>query len=703
MIHDISEDDFNVAVGGQVEIIGWLYQYYNSEPKDLAFKKKKYLEVDIPAVTQLFTPDWIVKYMVENSLGRYWIHVVQAKGDSRSEQQLAEYFGCKYFMPEAQQTGNVNVTSEAQQLSEVTIEDITLVDAAMGSGHILIYAFDVFMQIYEQEGYARREATNRIIQNNLYGLDIDTRAFQLAYFSLMMKGRANSRRFLTQNIRPNVYDIPETGSLTSDDFQSLLQSDSDIDQLNYVLDSFRYGNEYGSLIHFDKPIDWHVIDRIANEKLPVGQLTLDAVSLAENQHQLQEISAVGKVLSNQYSIGAMNPPYMGTGKMDAILGKYVKQQFSDSKSDLFAVFMERLRSLIVPNGYYAMITQHSWMFLSSFEKLRKKLRTNTLINMAHLGTRAFEEIGGEVVQSTAFVYQQRNNVNYIGTFERLVDFDSQQRKEKAYLAAITDPNVDYLYRTNQANFSKIPGMPIAYWASEKLVHDFETGTKMGEIVVPKQGLATANNSRFLRQWFEVNHKKINFKADSINNAVQSKKKWFPYNKGGAFRKWYGNYDYIVNWENDGDEIRHFTGNNGKVRSRPQNTGYYFQEAITWSLITSGRFSMRYRTPGSIHDVSGMSAFTRSTDRLKEILAVMNSAVGNYILNILNPTINLQIGNFTSFPILKMPTNELQVIDNCIKITKKDWDYFETSWDFQRHPFLIHIADDNLSYCRSPAS
>ncbi|MCF7522859.1 BREX-1 system adenine-specific DNA-methyltransferase PglX [Levilactobacillus brevis] len=571
MIHDISEDDFNVAVGGQVEIIGWLYQYYNSEPKDLAFKKKKYLEVDIPAVTQLFTPDWIVKYMVENSLGRYWIHVVQAKGDSRSEQQLAEYFGWKYFMPEAQETGNVNVTSEAQQLSEVTIEDITLVDLAMGSGHILIYAFDVFMQIYEQEGYARREATNRIIQNNLYGLDIDTRAFQLAYFSLMMKGRANSRRFLTQNIRPNVYDIPETGSLTSDDFQSLLQSDSDIDQLNYVLDSFRYGNEYGSLIHFDKPIDWHVIDRIANEKLPVGQLTLDAVSLAENQHQLQEISAVGKVLSNQYSIGAMNPPYMGTGKMDAILGKYVKQQFSDSKSDLFAVFMERLRSLIVPNGYYAMITQHSWMFLSSFEKLRKKLRTNTLINMAHLGTRAFEEIGGEVVQSTAFVYQQRNNVNYIGTFERLVDFDSQQRKEKAYLATITDPSVDYLYRTNQAKFEMIPGYKISYWISDKTLASFQY-SPIKNFGIVKSGIMVP--SSFVRCWFEVSKDNIQFNSTTLDDMQGYK--WFPLNSGGGFKKWYGNNLNIVNLENEGEEIKKSNKN-----YRLRDSSFYFKAGITW--------------------------------------------------------------------------------------------------------------------------
>ncbi|WP_261809686.1 BREX-1 system adenine-specific DNA-methyltransferase PglX [Levilactobacillus humaensis] len=694
LITDVSEDDFNVAVGGQVEIIGWLYQYYNTEPKDQAFKKKKYLESDIPAVTQLFTPDWIVKYMVDNSLGRYWIDVLQAKGDQRSDKEIANDFGWRYFMPAAKQTEQVSIQSDSAGLSTENIEKVTLIDAAMGSGHILIYAFEVFMQIYEREGYSRRDSAKLIIQNNLYGLDIDTRAFQLAYFSLMMKARATNRRFLTLGIRPNVFDIPESEDLTSTDFQELLTNEDEERTLNDVLDKFRFGNEYGSLIQFKEPVNWATIEPIANATVPAGQLSLNSVMLLENQEKLHEIIAVGKILDRKFTIGAMNPPYMGSGKMDSVLGKYVKKQFPNSKADLFAVFMERLRSLTISSGYYAMITQHAWMFLSSFEKLRQTLKEDTLINMAHLGTRAFEEIGGEVVQSTTFVFKHQTILNYIGTYERLVNFDSQQKKESAYLNAVQNDQVDYLYRTNQANFAKIPGMPIAYWASENLLHDFEIGTRMDSIVTPRQGLATASNNRFLREWFEVTYREIKFDARSIEDAKESGKKWFPYNKGGSYRKWYGNYDYVVNWENDGNEIRHFSGPNGKIRSRPQNTGYYFHEAITWPLITSGRFSMRLRLQGSIHDVSGMSAFTNKNSDLKYVLGIMNSKIGNYLTKLLNPTINLQIGNFDAIPvILSSEEKTLLIINNNIERSKDEWDMFEASWDFQRHPLLTHIADD----------
>ena len=479
LITDVSADDFNVAVGGQVEIIGWLYQYYNTEPKDQAFKKKKYLESDIPAVTQLFTPDWIVKYMVENSLGRYWIDVLQAKGDQRSDKEIANDFEWHYFMPAAQQTDQVTVRSNAVALADEQIEQVTLIDAAMGSGHILIYAFEIFMQIYEREGYSRRDAAKSIIQNNLYGLDIDTRAFQLAYFSLMMKARETNRRFLTLHIRPQVFDIPETGMLTSSDFQELLETEDEAKSLDYLLDKFRYGNEYGSLIQFEKTVDWSLIDRLVHANTPAGQLSLNTILLAENQAKLGEIAVVGKVLSKKFTVGAMNPPYMGSGKMDANLGKYVKRHFPNSKSDLFAVFMERLRAMTGTDGYYAMITQHAWMFLSSFEKLREVLKEDTLINMAHLGTRAFEEIGGEVVQSTTFVFKVHSVPNYIGTFERLVNFDSQQKKEEAYLRAVQDTQVDYLYRTNQANFAKIPGMPIAYWIGSKTLEAFS-----GKLIKP---------------------------------------------------------------------------------------------------------------------------------------------------------------------------------------------------------------------------
>ncbi|WP_390892238.1 BREX-1 system adenine-specific DNA-methyltransferase PglX [Levilactobacillus namurensis] len=705
LIEDVDEADFDVTQGGQVEIIGWLYQYYNTEPKDRAFKKRKYEETDIPAVTQLFTPDWIVKYMVENSLGHYWIRVLQARGDMRSEKEVATSMGWQYLMPTAPQTPAVTlaVNADQRELANVRPEDITLIDAAMGSGHILIYAFEVLMIIYGQEGYSRREAAKLIVEKNLWGLDIDTRAFQLAYFALMMKGRQYHRRFLELNIRPNVFDVPDSQGLSVDDFQAVLYNQQERTAVSDILTLFKYGNEYGSLIMPPDTLDWEALQDIANRQPQLGQLSLGTIALADKQQRLKELIATGEVLAHQYTLGVMNPPYMGSGKMDAILAKYVKKHFPNSKADLFGVFMERLQDLVQPNGYFAMITQHAWMFLSSFEKLRQALRQTTLLNMAHLGTRAFEEIGGEVVQSTTFVFKKQTVPTFVGNYERLVAFDSQSKKEQAYLAAVQNPEIDYLYRTNQANFTKIPGMPIAYWASENLLHDFEVGTRMDELAAPHVGLQTGNNTLFLRQWFEVQHSRINFQASSLKDAEQSGKKWFPYNKGGSYRKWYGNYDYVVNWEDNGYEIRHFTDSKGKVRSRPQNTDYYFHEAITWSLITSGNFSMRYREHGSIHDVSGMSVFSTNSNNLKIILGIMNSPVGNYIFKIVNPTINLQIGNVTSFPVMidKVNDSPLPIIDRCIYMEKEDWNSREISWNFGTSPLLTHIADEQLAHCRSP--
>ncbi|WP_420492563.1 MULTISPECIES: BREX-1 system adenine-specific DNA-methyltransferase PglX [Levilactobacillus] len=704
LITDVSADDFNVAVGGQVEIIGWLYQYYNTEPKDQAFKKKKYLESDIPAVTQLFTPDWIVKYMVENSLGRYWIDVLQAKGDQRSDKEIANDFEWHYFMSAAQQIDQVTVQSNTVALADEQIEQVTLIDAAMGSGHILIYAFEIFMQIYEREGYSRRDAAKSIIQSNLYGLDIDTRAFQLAYFSLMMKARETNRRFLTLHIRPQVFDIPEAGMLTSSDFQGLLETEDEAKSLDYLLDKFRYGNEYGSLIQFEKPVDWLLIDRLVNADIPAGQLSLNTILLAENQAKLGEIAAVGKVLSKKFTLGAMNPPYMGSGKMDANLGKYVKRHFPNSKSDLFAVFMERLRAMTCTDGYYAMITQHAWMFLSSFEKLREVLKEDTLINMAHLGTRAFEEIGGEVVQSTTFVFKVHSVPNYIGTYERLVNFDSQQKKEEAYLRAVQDNQVDYIYRTNQANFTKIPGMPIAYWASNHTFKIFEDSKRLGSFFPAQSGLKTGDNDLFLRRWWEVPINNIGINQSAIE-ARESLSTWFPYNKGGNFRNWYGNRELVVNYKDSGTQIQ----KNGILTGKShgfQGKSHYFNFGITWTALTSSRNSFRFSPTGSIFDSNkGPMIFPDSVEQAHSLLGFFNSPVMNYLIHIINPTLSLQNGDMNRIPLSqhfyekKSNTNVLSAQN--ITNAKLDYDSFEVSWDFTHHPLLTHIADDNLSHCRSP--
>ncbi len=704
LVTEVPRDDFDVEKEGQVEIIGWLYQYYNEEPKDVAFKKSKYAASDIPAVTQLFTPDWIVKYLVENSLGRYWIDVLHTRGNQRSEQDIAQSFGWRYFMPAAQQTEAVRQQLLAinSHLSDKKLQQITFLDPAMGSGHILIYAFDVFMQLYQSEGYSAREAANSIVTNNLFGLDIDRRAYQLAYFAVMMKLRQYDRRALTQSVEPQLSDIPKTNIL-NDDLNELTRayanqlSQQQAKSFQGTVKEFNRGDVLGSLI---KPIlDQGILSELqASAATEPESAQLSFATTNFNFEEMSRITHVLTILTAQYTIVVTNPPYMGSGKMTPSLSKFVKREYPDSKADLFAVFMELAQKLNVQNGYHALITQHQWMFLSSFEKLRVKLRKNVLVNMVHLGTHAFEEIGGEVVQSTAFVMKNASIPSYVGTYERLVSAPSQTAKEDAYLEMVKDPSCKGLYRTNQANFGKIPGSPIAYWASKSLIRDFVQGTTLHELVSPKVGLQTGDNNRFLRQWFEVTYTSIKFDAYSIEESISSRKKWFPYNKGGAYRKWYGNYDYIVNWENDGYEIKNFKDSNGKVRSRPQNTDYYFREAITWSDVTSGILSFRIRDAGSIFDVVGMSIFPHENVSKAPLLGFLNSKVANLIMDLLNPTIHASIGYMKLLPVI---LNGMESVDSSVHesvfLSRSDWNSYESSHEFRLFPLLIHIAEHNRNW------
>ncbi|WP_368824123.1 BREX-1 system adenine-specific DNA-methyltransferase PglX [Lactiplantibacillus pentosus] len=696
LIHDISEADFDVNQGGQVEIIGWLYQYYNTEPKDLAFKKRKYSESDIPAVTQLFTPDWIVKYMVENSLGRYWIDVLHAKGDQRSESEIAENYQWHYYMPAAQQSEKVLLAIAAAQpdLTKVKLKDISLIDPAMGSGHVLVYAFDVFMQLYESEGYSRRDAAKDIIQHNLYGFDIDTRAFQLAYFALCMKAREYNRRFLTLNTRPNVFDIPEYSDLSASDFEELVTSDTQRSDIACLLDAFHDGNSYGSLINFSDSIDWQALESITEIDFKEEQLSFDTIEMENKKTKLKEIIEISKLLCRKYTIGVMNPPYMGSGKMNDVLGKYVKKHFPAGKADLFGAFMERLRMFVSENGYYAMITQHAWMFLSSFEKLRQTLTQDKLINMAHLGTRAFEEIGGEVVQSTTFVSKKQSLNDYVGTYERLINFNSQSKKEKAYLTAVRDQSVDYLYRTNQANFGKIPGSPIAYWVNKSLLNDFTNGTPLKQIAPAQRGLTTGNNNLFIHDWWEVPLNCIDAGFYPQEGQV-SNKKWFPYNKGGKNHKWFGNRELVVNYYNSGQEITDFGTINQKSFGF-QGRDFYFHSGITWSALTSASNSFRYSPQGSIFDSNkGPMLFSDDDSILFSLLGFLNSKVTTFITKILNPTLSLQNGDMDKLPIIQeiFQPNTEQMSRKNVTLAQIDWDSFENSWDFKVHPLLAHIADD----------
>ena len=626
LVKDIDEDDWKDAV----QIIGWMYQYYNTEPKQAVFdglkKNVKITKEKIPAATQLFTPDWIVRYMVENSLGRLWLE---------THPNAALKANWKYYLDEAEQTPEVaeRLRVLRSQSPVKSPEDIRLIDPCMGSGHILVYAFDVLMQIYESEGYNPRDTAKLILEKNIYGLDIDRRAYQLAYFSLMMKARQYNRRIFAEDIKPQVYHPA----------------------------GFQDGEEYGSLVKVDelppKPVE------------KTGQLSLD-----DTNYDLQ-LNAWNfkRLLAQKYDVVVTNPPYMGGSGMGAKMSDYVKKNYPDSKSDLFAVFIEKCGELLKPKGYQAMITQHAWMFLSSYEKLRGKMIHRDIVNMAHLGARAFEEIGGEVVQTTAFVLSKRIIINFEATYVRLVDFNSQHAKEDAYLSG------DNRYTANKGNFQKIPGCPVAYWASDALLKAFEVGKPLDKVAPPKQGLITGDNDRFLKLWFEVAATKTAFTYDA-------NKKYFPYNKGGEFRRWYGNHDYVINWENDGFEIRNFKDDNGKLRSRPQNLEYNFRPSFSWSLITTAGFCVRYYPRNFMFNVAGISSFPEKD--IEYFVGLFNTKIADLFTKAINPTLNMNVGDVAKVPVLvRNKETVVELVTDCIALSRADWDEFESSWDFKQHPLI----------------
>ena len=624
MVADIPEEDWT----DQVQIIGWLYQYYNTELKaetfDLLKKNVKVTKERIPSATQLFTPDWIVRYMVENSLGRLWL-------EGHPNQALRESW--KYYLDEAEQEPEVEAKLVVLRSQRQTLrpEDITLIDPCMGSGHILVYAFDVLMQIYESEGWSQRDAAAAIVQKNLYGLDIDRRAAQLAYFAVMMKARQYDRRFLTRGIQPNLYH-PGT---------------------------YAKGQEFGSLL---------IVDELEPRPEQPDEITL----FNSNYEEKLNIWNFRSLLARQYDVVVTNPPYMAVSNGDAALNKYIKDNYPDSKGDLFAAFIERCGRFARQNGYQAMITQHSWMFLSSFEKLRTKLlRSADIVNMAHLGARAFEEIGGEVVQTTTFVLRRAYTKGYQGTYCRLVEPTTQQGKEDMFLAG------ENRYTAEQADFSKIPGSPIAYWTNKLFIQIFKN-QKLSNSGFSFQGIITGDVNYFLRLWHEIELGKITFN-EKDPDKLSKENTYYPYIKGGGYRKWYGNLDYILKWENNGVEL---------VRSRTENREYFFRPGITWSLITSSDLSFRWFPEGFMCDVSGSSYFPHRLDETLYILALLNCPVAEAIFKVINPTINLNIKDIMLMPLIIEQIDEVvSIASDCINNSRKDWNSYETSWDFKRHPLV----------------
>ena len=680
MIELIPEEDWKDAV----QIIGWLYQYYNSEKKDEVFAKRNSAKIskeNIPAATQLFTPDWIVRYMVENSLGRLWL-------EGHPNDELKSQW--KYYLEDAKQPENVQaqLNNIREKHKDLIPEDLLCIDPCSGSGHVLTYMFDVLVQIYETYGYTTREAVSSIVKNNLYGLDIDKRAAQLAYFSIMMKACQYDRRFLKRGIKPHIYAITESNHKINDEIiDEFSNGNSKLKEaITTIKDELYDAKEYGSILTIT-PQDWDMLyarlEEVKNEATMYGEAI-------EN---LRPLIQVAQVLSQKYDVVVTNPPYMGSANMNAKLTKLVKKKYPDSKRDLFAVFIERCNQMVKKDSYYAMITQHSWMFLSSFEKLRNKLLEYNIINMAHLGARAFEEIGGEVVQTTTFTVRKSDIKDYNGKYCRLIDATSQEEKEKMFL------NGKNCYVTDQNNFSKIPGNPIAYWVSDKLISAFVNSKKLGDIAQPKQGLATGDNNKFLRQWFEVLHSKIKLDVTTRSETLNGKFKWYPYNKGGEFRKWYGNNDYVVNWENDGREIRNFKNDKGKLRSRPQNMEFYFKKSVSWSKISAGKIAFRLKDNGFIFDVAGTSFFA-DEDLMYYMAGFCNSNVGLEVAKTLSPTMNYEVGHIASFPIITDKDYVSKVTDIVLKakdLSKQDWDAYETSWDFKHHPLIRKVSTISEAY------
>lgn len=672
MVSLIPEDDWK----DQVQIIGWLYQYYNSELKDKVFadlkKKVKISKDSIPAATQLFTPDWIVRYMVDNSLGRMWY-------EGHPSESFKEKL--KYYIDDAKQEADVQAQVDAikQKYSQLKPEEIKCIDPCCGSGHILVYFFDVLMNIYQEYGYSTREAAISIVENNIWGLDIDERAAQLAYFSIMMKARAYDRRFFSRNIQPHVYEIRESNNIDQASLEEIYQENKNIaPAIKETLDELYDAKEYGSILQ-TKQQDWKVI---YDELMPSDSIYEELI-----QNELIPILEVGQALSQQYDVVVTNPPYMGSSGMDKKLSSYVKKHFPNSKADMFAVFIEVCGRLTNNNGLYGMITQQSWMFLSRFEKLRKKMLQKTTVNMAHLGARAFEEIGGEVVQTTSFVMLNRNLKNYKGVYCRLIEPTTQQGKEDLFLSG------DSRYESTQSNFSKIPGSPVAYWVSDRSFWNFDNLKNLGDYGQGRIGLITGDTGRFIRFWFEPSLDRIGFDIHSNEESVESKRRWFPIQNGGDFRRWYGNIDSVVNWENDGYEMKFDNYMGKRVRSHNYNGDFAFQRAISWTTISSAQFCCRYAENGFIFDTAGPFYIPDDYGDLNVILAYLESKVANYYLTILNPTINFPPGYIQSLPFdEKCKDKEIEsYAQDCIDISREDWDSFETSWDFQRHPLIRKTA------------
>ena len=673
MVESISESAWR-----QIEIIGWLYQFYISEKKDQVIGNVVASE-DIPAATQLFTPNWIVKYLVQNSLGAQWLATYP-------DSQLSEKM--EYYIKPAEQTDEVKAQLAAITPSTLNPEALTLIDPASGSGHILVAAYDLFKAIYLERGYRQRDVAQLILEKNLFGLDIDGRAAQLTGFALMMKGRADDRRLFEKGVKLNVVSLADSKGFDAERLAQRVKladyglTASDLTELKQL---FEHASTFGSLIQVPKGLP---------AKLPalkqLSESTSQDLFVSDALTHLAALVRQAEMLAAQYDAVVANPPYMGSKGMNALVKKFAKDHFPDAKSDLFACFIKRGFTLAKDAGHNAMVTMQSWMFLSSFKRMRESmLREKTIKTMAHLGARAFGSISGEVVQTTACVLQNRSPQGYKPVFFRLLDGGEA---EKSTALANGEKRFD---TTAQDEFKKIPGSPLAYWVSQVARDNYSRSVLLEQIAVPKQGATTSDNDRFLRSWAEVPNTEIGFKLQSRERASASDCKWFPYNKGGQFRRWYGNQDFVVNFKNDGEEIRAFHDilNKTSPGGRLKNQNCYFKQQLSWSKISSGSFSIRWYPFGFIFDVAGSALFPENREDMAAIAGLLNSKVSAYYLKALSPTLNYEAEHLRKVPYVSVSN---AVFDRLVALAKSDWDIWETSWDFESPSILMESSEPALT-------
>ena len=701
MIELIPEDDWKDAV----QIIGWLYQYYNSEKKDDVFaalkKNVKITKENIPAATQLFTPDWIVRYMVENSLGRLWLEGhpdVKEQLLPTEEEQSAYATGNRnpedtkwhYYLEEAEQEPEVQAQLEEirKEYATLTPDQLKVIDPCSGSGHILAYMFDVLMKIYESYGYTTREAVASIVENNIYGLDIDDRAAQLAYFAVMMKARQYDRRFFSRGIQPHVYTIVESNHVDKFAVDYFCNGAANLTAaMDTIINELHDAKEYGSILTVT-PQDWSALyDRFA-------EITEDInMSRDTALRELLPLIQVAEALAQKYDAVVTNPPYMGASNMNPKLNDFIKKNYSDYKSDFFSAFVIHCSEMTKKSGHCGFFTPYVWMFIQSYEKMRNYLYNQaTIETLIQFEYSAFEEA---TVPVCTFAFQNRH-VQKKGCYLRLVDFrGGMEIQRQKTLEAIENHDCGFYYEQSTDNFSKIPGSPVAYWVSKEFYKAFKDGIILENLAHPKKGLATTDNNRFLRLWHEVFFDKVGIGFESAESASRSQRKWFPLNKGGEFRRWYGNKQFLVNWEADGAEmkaaiIKRYNG--GSYTKEIRSEDKYFQDSITWSALTAGTSSFRYSDYGALFDSAGSSMFPG--DKWKYILAILNTKVSNEILTVINPTLNYGAGSIANIPIIVVEEKKKQVeklSENCVQVSHYDWDSFETSWDFQHHPLLRKVS------------